>query len=88
MKTTTFSLKTNFTSKKKGIEMGSSLSQILSNICMEHYEKLAIDTTDLKPVIQLRYADNIFVVWPHVSAKLQEFLIHLNSLRPTIQFTT
>jgi hypothetical protein len=35
----------------------------------------------------LRYIDDTFVVWPHRQSQLQEFLIHLNSLRPSIQFT-
>jgi hypothetical protein len=36
----------------------------------------------------LRYVNHTFVVWPHGQARLQQFLQHLNSLRPTIKFTT
>jgi hypothetical protein len=28
------------------------------------------------------------MVWPHGPARLQQFLHHLNSVRPTIKFTT
>jgi hypothetical protein len=35
----------------------------------------------------LRYVDDTFVVWPHGLSRLQDFLSHLNSLRPSIQFT-
>jgi hypothetical protein len=34
----------------------------------------------------LRYVDT-FMVWPHGQARLQQFLHHLNSVRPTIKFT-
>jgi hypothetical protein len=33
------------------------------------------------------YVDDTFVVWPHGSEQLQNFLNHLNSLRPSTQFT-
>jgi hypothetical protein len=33
------------------------------------------------------HVDDTFVVWPHDTEKLKEFLSHINSLRPTIQFT-
>jgi hypothetical protein len=35
----------------------------------------------------LHYVDDIFVVWPHDPEQLQNFLSHLNSLRPAIQLT-
>jgi hypothetical protein len=35
----------------------------------------------------MRHADDTLVVWPHGREQLQNFLSHLNSLRPSIQFT-
>jgi hypothetical protein len=87
MKTTYFQFEDKFYQQNDGMAMGSSLSPVVSNIFMEHFEKLAIDTTDLRPAVWLRYVEDTFVVWPHGSTRLQEFLHHLNSLRPTIQFT-
>jgi hypothetical protein len=43
----------------------SSLSPIVSNIFMEHLEKLALDLAQHKPSVWLRYVDDTFVVWPH-----------------------
>ncbi|KAJ7314096.1 hypothetical protein JRQ81_006031, partial [Phrynocephalus forsythii] len=40
-----------------------------------------------KPKLWLRYVDNTFVIWPHGKDKLNNFLTHLNSLHPKIQFT-
>jgi hypothetical protein len=35
----------------------------------------------------LRYVDDTFVIWPHGPTWLQDFLNHLNRVRPCIQFT-
>jgi hypothetical protein len=67
--------------------MGGSLSQIVSNIFMEHFEKLALDSAQHKPSLWLRYVDEKFVVWPHGPERIQDFFSLLNSLRPSIQFT-
>jgi hypothetical protein len=76
-----------FFQQKDGMAMGSSLSPISSNIYMEHSEKVALDSTQHKPSLWLRYVEDTFVVWPHGPERLQNFLSHLNSLRPSIQFT-
>jgi hypothetical protein len=67
--------------------MRNPLSPVVSNIFMEHFEEIELDTADHKPAKWLRYGDNTFVVWPHGPARLQKFLHRLNSLRPTIKFT-
>jgi hypothetical protein len=54
---------------------------------MGHFEELALDSAQHKPLLWLQYIDNTFVVWPHGPERLQNFLSHLNSLRPSIQFT-
>jgi hypothetical protein len=57
--------------------MGSSLSPIISNIFMEHFEQLALDSAPQKRAMWLRYVDDTFVVWPHVVEKVQEFVFHI-----------
>ena len=54
---------------------------------MEFIEQKALETTPMKPDIWLRYVDDTFVLWPHSRSDLNSFLDHLNSLRPSIQFT-
>jgi hypothetical protein len=50
-------------------------SGIVSNIFMDRFERLALDSA-----LWLRYIDDIFVVWPHGPEQIQ-------NLRPSIQFT-
>jgi hypothetical protein len=84
---TTYIQVDKFLQQKDDMAMGSSLSLILSNIFMEHFEKLALYSAQHKPSLRLRYVDDMFVVWSHGTSQLLDFFSHLNSLRPSIQFT-
>jgi predicted GIY-YIG superfamily endonuclease len=87
LRTTYFQVDDGFYQQKEGMAMGNSLSPIVSNIYMEHFEQLALNSAQDKPSLWLRYVDDTFVIWPHGTERIQNFLTHLNSLRPTIQFT-
>ena len=71
-----------------GLPMGSSLSPVMSNIYMEHFEQELIKDVpcDLRPSLWMRYVDDIFVIFEDMS-KFEPFLDHLNRIRPSIQFT-
>jgi hypothetical protein len=73
--------------KWKGTTMGSSLSPVVANIFMEHFETLALNNFHLKPKCWFRFVDDTFVVWPHGQSSLTSFFNHLNSISPHIQFT-
>jgi hypothetical protein len=83
LRTTYFQVDDKFFLQKDGMDMGSSLSPIVS-VTMESSEKLALGSTEYKPSLWLRCVGNILVVWPHGSQRLRNFLKHL---RPSIQFT-
>jgi hypothetical protein len=76
-----------FYQQKKGMAIRNSQSLVISNIFMEHFEEIELDTADHKPTKSLRYVDTS-VVWPHGPAILQQFLCHLNNIGPTFKFTT
>ncbi|KAL0266587.1 UNVERIFIED_CONTAM: hypothetical protein PYX00_009089 [Menopon gallinae] len=67
--------------------MGSPLSPAIANFFMEYLEKTALESAPLKPSHWFRYVDDTFVIWPHGSETLPDFLNHLNSIHPDIQFT-
>jgi hypothetical protein len=50
--------------------MGSFQSPIVSNILMEHFEKLPLDLAQHKPLRWLQYTDDMFVVWPQGPERL------------------
>jgi hypothetical protein len=68
-----------FFQQKDDMAMGSSLASVLSNIYVEHSENLALDSALHKSLLWLDYIND-------VSCGLVA-LSHLNSLRPTTQFT-
>ena len=67
--------------------MGSPLSPVLADLYMESFETMAIEKAVQPPSLWLRYVDDTFVIWPHGRDTLNDFLSHLNSLAPSIQFT-
>jgi hypothetical protein len=85
LKTMYLQFEDKFYQQKECMAMGSSQSLVVSNIFMEHIEETALDTADYKPTKWLRYVDDTFMVWPHGPARLQSFLDHINSMRPTIK---
>ena len=46
-----------------------------------------MQTANKTPSMWLRYVDDTFSLWPHGSEELGLFLDHINSIRPSIQFT-
>ncbi|XP_063216176.1 uncharacterized protein LOC134527430 [Bacillus rossius redtenbacheri] len=56
-------------------------------IFMEIFEQDALSKSNSPPKIWLRYVDDTFTVWQHGLETLEEFVNHLNSLRPSIKFT-
>ena len=71
--------------RQEGLAMGSPLSPVLANIYMEYFEEMALGSTSLKPSMWLRYVDDTFILWPHQD--VQTLLNHVNSIRPSKQFT-
>jgi predicted GIY-YIG superfamily endonuclease len=54
---------------------------------MEDFEETALKSSLFKPKCWLRYVDDVFAIWSHGEVKLYEFLDHINSIHPKIQFT-
>ena len=66
--------------------MGSPVSHVVANLCMEFFEDRALTTTVNPPRFWKRYADDTFVILKQT--KRDEFLKHINSLDPAIHFIT
>ena len=71
---------------QEGLAMGSPLSPLLANIYMGYFEAMALGSSSLKACMWLRYVDDTFILWPH-QEDVQILLDHVNSFRPSIQFT-
>ena len=64
--------------------MGFTVSPIVANLYMEYFEQKALSTAP-HPSLWCRYVDDTFVIQKEVNK--QDFLQHINSVDPAIQFT-
>ena len=65
--------------------MGSSLGPALANIFVEYYEEKLFSKIS-KPAVYFRYVDDTFVIFQS-GKESEEFLIRLDSLYSSLQFT-
>ena len=85
LKNTYFLFQDVFYEQTKGAAMGSPVGPIVANIYMEAFENRAISTALHPHRMWKRYIDDTFVI-QHQSHK-EEFLRHINTVDPSIQFT-
>jgi hypothetical protein len=57
-----FQFEDKFYQQKEGMAMGNFLSPVISNLFMEHFEEIALDTADYKPTKWFGYVNDTFVV--------------------------
>ena len=67
--------------------MGTGVAPNYANLFMDRFEAKALNNWPDKPLVWLRFIDEIFLVWTHGENKLLEFIHYLNSVHPTIKFT-
>ena len=65
--------------------MGSPLGPALANIFVGYYEEKLFSEIS-KPAVYFRYVDDTFVIFQN-EKELEEFLIRLNGLHSSLQFT-
>ena len=65
--------------------MGSPISPVVANLCMEAIEEMAINTTSIPPKVWKRYVDDSFCILKRTA--VNSFHNILNSIDPHISFT-
>ena len=66
--------------------MGSPVSAVVANLYMEFFKELALRIAPARPRIWKRYVDDMFTLVK--KGDVDELLVHLNSIRPSIKLTT
>ena len=74
--------------QKSGTAMGTKLAPSYANLFMTKFEQVHVYTYHLQPTLWKRFIDDIFLIWPHGMDSLLEFTQHLNTVHPTIKFTS
>ena len=79
-----FSFQDQFYEQVEGVAMGSPVIPIVANLYMEYFEQKSLCTAPT-PRLWCRYVDDTFVIQKEIHK--QDFLQHINSIDPAIQFT-
>ena len=66
--------------------MGSPVSPVVANLFMEDFEHRALTSAVNPPSLWKRFVDDTFVIL--LQSQKEEFLQHINSVDPSIKFTT
>lgn len=70
-----------------GTAMGKRFAPGLANLYLIELDYKAMNGFQTKPLLFIRYLDDIFFIWPGSVASLKEFEIYLNSLITDIKIT-
>ena len=74
--------------QKSGTAMGTKLAPSYANLFMTKFEQIHVYTYHLQHTLWKRFIDDIFMIWPYGMDSLLEFIQHLNTVHPTIKFTS
>ena len=71
-----------------GTGMGTKLASLYANLFMTKFEEKYVYTYPQQPKLWKRFIDDIFLIWPHGMDWRLKFIEHLNTVHPTIKFTS
>ena len=87
LKNNVFEHNSRFFKQKRGTAIGTKMAPSYAIIFMAALEEGFLNSVQDKPLVWLRYIDDIFFIWQHGEEKLKEFLDLLNKFHPTCKFT-
>ena len=67
--------------------IGAKMAPAYANIVMYIFEHNLLTGSCNKPLVWFRYIDDIFAIWTHGEDKLNDFLLYINSIHSSFQFT-
>ena len=67
--------------------MGTGAAPNYANLFMDRFGTEALENYPLKPMLWLRFIDDIFMIWTHGEDHLMNLITYLNSIHSSIKFT-
>ena len=83
-----FEVKGRFYRQKMGTAIGAKFSPAYVNPFMTRLEERLLEASPDKPLIRMKFIDDVLFIWMHGEEKLESFMNHLNSSHETIKFTS
>ena len=71
-----------------GTAMGTKLATSYANLFTSKFEQNHVYTYHLQPTLWKRFIDDTSLIQPHGMDSVLEFIKHLNTVHPTITFTS
>ena len=71
-----------------GTAIGTKFAPAYANHFMTRLEERLLDASPDKPLVWMRFIDDVFFFWTHGEERLKSFINHLNSSHETIKFTS
>ena len=68
--------------------METALAPNNASLFVDRFETKALENWPLKPIIWLRFIDDIFMIRPHGNSELDKFIEYLNTIHDKIKFTS
>ena len=72
----------------RGTAIGPKMAPSYANIFMDKLEREILDGSPAKPHVWWRYIDDIIMIWTEGEERLVSFLEYMNTVHPTIKFTS
>ena len=83
-----FEFNDRFYRQKLGTAIGTKFAPAYANLFMTRLEERLLEASPDKPLVWMRFIDDVFFIWTHGEEKLKSFINHLNSSHETIKFTS
>ena len=71
--------------QKLGTAIGTKFAPAFANLFMADLENKLLDGCVDKPLVWLRYNDDVFFIWTHGQRKLDSFLEYINRFHENIK---
>ena len=88
LKNNYFEFDTKIHQQISGTAIGTKFAPPYACIFMDKVENEFLETQTIKPLVWLRYIDDIFFIWNESEEKLETFLKNLNEFHPNLRFTS
>ena len=70
-----------------GTAIGTKMAPTYANIVMSIFERKSLTGSCSKPLVWLRYIDDIFAIWTYGEDKCKDFMLYINSIHSSFQLT-
>ena len=73
--------------QNSGSAIGTKMVPVYANFVISIFERKLLTGSCSKPFVWLRYMDDIYAIWTSGNEKVNDFVLHMNSIHSSFKFT-